>query len=309
MNKIAILLSSYNGEKFIVQQIESLLNMDISEAFLDIYIRDDGSKDRTVELIKNINTENNKVKIILKEGENLGVVKSFFSLLNECDYNYDYVAFCDQDDIWLPNKIINALNILEGYNAIPAMQFTRLEVVDENLNYLFLTHEPSKKIELGNAIVENIATGCTVVINNCALRKLKEKKPNTENIVMHDWWVYLVISATGKVLFNNNADIKYRQHSSNVEGMMSGLQKILNKFIKLKRKDKYPRMSKQLTEFIECYSGQLNSQQISLVNDFKKSLLTPFGAKAIYYVITSKVYRQKLSDNCSLIFSIIFKRL
>lgn len=69
MNKIAILLSSYNGEKFIVQQIESLLNMDISEAFLDIYIRDDGSKDRTVELIKNINTENNKVKIILKEGE------------------------------------------------------------------------------------------------------------------------------------------------------------------------------------------------------------------------------------------------
>jgi glycosyltransferase involved in cell wall biosynthesis len=309
MNKIAILLSSFNGEKFIVQQIESLLKMEISEAFLDIYIRDDGSKDRTVELIKNINTENNKVKIILKEGGNLGVVKSFFSLLNECDHNYDYVAFCDQDDIWLPNKIKNALNILEEYNTIPAMQFTRLEVVDENLNYLFLTHEPSKKIELGNAIVENIATGCTVVINNCALRKLKEKKPNAENIVMHDWWVYLVISATGKVLFNNNADIKYRQHSSNVEGMMSGLQKILNKFIKLKRKDKYPRMSKQLTEFLQCYSGQLNSQQISLVDDFKKSLLTPFGAKAIYYVITSKVYRQKLSDNCSLIFSIIFKRL
>lgn len=222
---IDILLSTYNGERFLSEQIDSILDQTIKDWHL--YIRDDGSKDTTVSIIAEY-VKNYPSKITwINESEivNCGCIKSFEALL--ASSKSDYFMFCDQDDVWLPNKIETTFNtILEAEknnSGIPIFVHTDVKVVDVNLNvkeesFLKLLRFPHSIISTNKhyAMLFNYITGCTVM-GNAKAREVALPFPNF--IDMHDSWIARkTILEGGKVVTLFKATMLYRQHGNNVLG-------------------------------------------------------------------------------------------
>jgi glycosyltransferase involved in cell wall biosynthesis len=210
MTQIAILLSYYNGKKFIDEQIESLLNQSIK---VDIYIRNDGSTCRySIAKLDELSSEYSNVYVI--NAINVGVAKSFIELLNIVD-NYDYYAFCDQDDYWLDSKLEVAINKLDKIDT-PALYCSSYTMVDSNLSKLKV-QQISFKPSFDRAVFKNYCTGCTTVIN----RKLKDiiQTNNVDfEVPMHDWCFLLTAYLVGTVIYDEDSYILYRQHGNNVVG-------------------------------------------------------------------------------------------
>ncbi|MEQ1667693.1 MAG: glycosyltransferase, partial [Sulfuriferula sp.] len=184
--KVTILLSTYNGSKFLQQQLDTLYQQTYSN--ISILVRDDGSSDTTRSILEGAQLKG-RVDV-LAQHNNLGPALSFFELLRQAALTETgYVAFCDQDDFWQPEKIAQAVAALSGVAANrPAMYCSRVELVDEHLNHIGFGDVP-RKLGFGNALVENVATGCTIVLNRQAIDLLCESLPS--NPQMHDWWCYL----------------------------------------------------------------------------------------------------------------------
>lgn len=214
MEEITVLMSTYNGEKYILEQLKSLERQE--NVFINLFIRDDGSTDNTVQIIKEYKTERMNIELIC--GKNVGVRESFIWLIKNCPYKTEYYAFCDQDDYWLEEKLISAIKMMnKDKEEIPKLYYSNILVTDEKLNIITKSNYNKVKDTLPVALTNNPATGCTVVFN----RKLLENVVFPENykIRMHDWWLYKVcICIGGKIYKDKNSYIYYRQHGSNAVG-------------------------------------------------------------------------------------------
>lgn len=208
MEKVCVLMSTYNGEKYLKEQIESILNQENIE--VDILIRDDGSTDNTLNILENYTQKYKNIRYYT--GENLRSAKSFMNLLFTVK-EYDYYAFSDQDDVWKKNKLYTAVSKLkEGYDLYGGKK----SIVDSELNILNIEDEVPVSLELGSVILRCRVSGCTMVFT----KNLREELLKYDPIVlsMHDSWVLKVAVSVGKVFFDNNKYILYRQHSNNVVG-------------------------------------------------------------------------------------------
>lgn len=217
--KIQILMSTYNGGRYIRTQLDSIIAQNIGNK--ELLIRDDGSTDDTVTIIEEYQRKNPWIRYYKEK--NIGVQKSFFDLLKQADSNADYIAFADQDDEWLPDKLKRAVEILESRDhQIPLLYCSNKIITDENLQPIHVTvASPVKRTSFGNALVQNICTGCTAVINQSMVRMLQKNMPqDIDNIIMHDWWLYLTATCFGEVYYDENSYIRYRQHGSNTSGAM-----------------------------------------------------------------------------------------
>lgn len=219
---IAILLSTYNGENYLRELFESLINQTNSN--WKVFIRDDSSSDGTIDIVNQFCTIYSSTFFHLKDNEgNIGAKKSFSKLL-ECT-SADYYMFCDQDDIWLPEKIeltLSKLITVEKTNPdIPVLVHSDLKVVDDNLNVLHESFLRSSKLNpkllksFSFLCVNNCVTGCTVMFNQLAKNRIE---PIPEEAIMHDWWAALVVSKYGIIEYLNCTTILYRQHTNNVVG-------------------------------------------------------------------------------------------
>lgn len=223
--KVYILMATYNGEKYLKEQIDSILNQTYKNWRLIIH--DDNSTDNTLNLIKEY-VEKYPEKIILIDDDisTGGAKENFAYLLNKIDDNFDYIMFSDQDDVWFENKIELTLNKMieteRKYSKKPILVHTDLKVVDENLNVIAESMIRYQKIDINNQkyikflALENVVTGCTVMINkylyNLVLNIPKEA-------IMHDWWIALVaLKNNGIIEFLNIPTILYRQHTNNDTG-------------------------------------------------------------------------------------------
>jgi glycosyltransferase involved in cell wall biosynthesis len=221
-NMIDILLATYNGEKFLNEQIDSILSQSCKD--WQLLIRDDGSTDATVQIINSyIKQYPDKIKLIEDNLGNLGVGHNFEKLLEHS--KSEYIMFCDQDDVWLPEKIKLTLDKMKeaeiSHPDIPILIFTDLKVVDENFKIiaesLWSYHkiDPTEGGLFKNMLYRNIVTGCTVMIN----KKAKEiVLPIPEYVQMHDWWVAMNTAKYGRIFHIPAATVLYRQHSGNVVG-------------------------------------------------------------------------------------------
>lgn len=226
MKKVLILISTYNGEKYINEQIESLVNQ--QNVDISILVRDDGSTDKTKEILKKW-----KLKGVLEwyEGENIRPAKSFLDLMKKAQV-YEFYAFCDQDDIWEKEKLSVAIKKLEKLDKIkPALYYSTTEMVDENLKYIEGQKRDLRVFTFGEALTRNNVTGCTMVFNKSLIDLVNLYSPS--NLMMHDHWVYLICRAfNGNVVFDSRSYIKYRQHASNaVGGKLKLKQKIKTSFL------------------------------------------------------------------------------
>ncbi len=222
---VYVLLSTYNGEKFIAQQLDSLL----SQTYINthILIRDDGSNDSTVKIIQKYTAIHSNISFTA--GTNIGVVSSFLSLLSATPGSEENLyAFCDQDDVWIPEKIERAVTQLVNQTTPEKTLYcSKQQYVDDNLRPIGESPTP-KAIGFHNAIVENIAVGCTVVFGSYIREKMLQA--SSRDMIMHDWWAYLIASSFGHVIYDARPSIKYRQHSSTVTGFEPGLRKLKNRF-------------------------------------------------------------------------------
>ena len=216
MKKVAILMSTYNGEKYLTEQIKSIQNQTYSS--WSLYIRDDGSNDNTKKIIKSYSIGDSRIKFI-DDNKRLGPAGSFLYLMTIVDA--DYYFFCDQDDYWLKDKIKSMVEQLDQLNnTIPQVLYCNLKCVDKNLT-------PQKygfdnligKISGINRFFGNDMPGCVMSFNR-ATRDLAKKYQSYDDkrIAMHDWWIALIAQTFGQVHFLNRRLIYYRQHGDNVLG-------------------------------------------------------------------------------------------
>lgn len=256
---VQVLVSTYNGSAFICQQVESIIaQRDVDVSFL---VRDDGSADNTLEVLQRYSGP----RFDLRPGRNIGPARSFLWLLEHSSAECDFTAFADQDDFWLPDKLSRATTALARFRDVPAMYCSRLTITDEALRPTGLSHRVPRGPSFRNAVVQNIAAGCTIVLNREARTLLAARLPAT--VYMHDWWMYQAISGVGHVVMDTESRILYRQHGANVIGAgPGGLGSFANSWRRFVQADWRLSSPVQLRELDRCYSDLWTPAQRQLVN-------------------------------------------
>lgn len=220
---VSIAIATYNGEKFLKQQLDSIYNQTYKD--FEVVVCDDCSSDKTVEILKEYNSKYG-LKYFIND-ENLGFVKNFEKAISQC--SGQFIAFCDQDDIWLPEKIEILLNEIQDSLLIHSDAY----IVDENEKIISQSYSKyAQKIFTKNTIellFYNFVTGCTTMINR---RLLDFSFPFPKDVIAHDWWFAFIATKLNSVKYYNKPLIKYRQHSSNALGARVTLRQDALNFFK-----------------------------------------------------------------------------
>ena len=226
-NRVLVLVSTYNGERYLNQQLDSILGqqgVDVS-----VLVRDDGSSDATLQLLDNYAKKSSNFQYY--QGSNAGPCMSFFDLLKHAD-GFDYYAFSDQDDVWDADKLSCAVSFIEKEpKDIPVLYCSNLKVVDENLNFCRTAHTSSYNTKNRYAgLVDFFAVGCTEVFNQRAVDLTRDHI--RRDCLMHDSWIFMICNFFGRVIYDTTAHINYRQHGHNVVGTNKDWKSKLNARIK-----------------------------------------------------------------------------
>jgi glycosyltransferase involved in cell wall biosynthesis len=302
MGQVNIILAAFNGEKYIGEQLDSIIGGTFKDYM--IWIFDDGSTDRTGLIIERyIKQYPDKIKYS-RNTVNKGVTLNFleglrfaFNHRNTCvsgrkdnelpdsgiitAREKDYYMFCDQDDVWLPDKIEKTLKQMlkvekKYHDKLPMAVFTDALVTDNKLNILYksfnqVSRLDAKKIDLPHIMMENKLIGCTVMMNEELVRKLIHMPSNAR---YHDWWIALIASAFGHISYLPVATLYYRQHSNNVVGNQSFSSYVKNRLASLHdQKEVLNKTMLQAEEFYQIYNKYLNEKekkQVYLFANLKK---------------------------------------
>lgn len=277
--KVNILMATYNGEKFLAQQIESIQKQTFKE--WNLLIRDDGSSDKTCDIIRNFTAKDSRIRFINEnEHHNLGVIKSFFMLVN---YEVaDFYFFSDQDDVWLPEKLSVSLEAAKHKASdVPLLVYTDLKVVNQELNILqdsmIRAQSHHANMTLLPELTENTVTGGTMMINHA----LAEKWFTPNDILMHDWFLALLAASLGEIIYLDLPTQLYRQHDNNVLGartmdkrfkiLREGPKSIFTRYWKLIHDSQ-----KQASLIVDKYGDIMTANDLELIKCFIKIDKQPF---------------------------------
>ena len=297
MSKIVILLSTYNGAKYLQNQVASLKNQTFKE--FEIIARDDGSSDDSLDILQSYD-----FKILESQG-NIGVKASFSTLLEYALENSEaeYFMFCDQDDEWLSDKVektVAKMKELEDiYTQTPILVHSDLKVVDENLKVLddslwkFQHIDPSRDA-INHLLLHNVVTGCTIMIN----RRLATMVTNIpKEVITHDWWMAIVASSFGKIGFVDEPLMLYRQHSSNDTGAKNyGISYFTKKFLE---KQDFLKYTLQARKFFEVYGEKLDKSTQEMIENFSYLEKMNWLEKRVL-LVKHKIFKNGLIRNIGL---------
>ena len=271
-NKIAILMSTYNGGEYLSKQIESIKEQTNTDWHL--YIRDDGSTDDTLSILKKISDNDEKITFVNKDNiKNVGVIRSFMSLLESVDA--DFYMFSDQDDVWKKNKVQRALSLMQkqDYQAIPVCLHTELQIVDDNLQPVELMKRGRIWSDFQHFLFGNCVTGCTVMINQQLKEMINFNSLNYSRISMHDWLFADVAAAFGKVIYDPTPTILYRQHGSNVVGGKDSqaTSQLIRRFFNLRGElEDLIMMVRMAEEFNKQYGDEMSGRNQEYLSAYAK---------------------------------------
>lgn len=267
MEKVDILLATYNGEKYLKEQLDSILNQTYSN--FRLLISDDCSSDNTRKILEEYKDKDNRIVIYFQD-ENLGVIKNFEFLLKQV--KSAYYMFSDQDDIWKNEKIEKSVKKLEETNS--NLVYSDLEVVDENLNVIYESYWKLKGIyrkikkynNFESLYLNNFVTGCTMISKKELINKVLPL-PSSSKYVLHDYWISLIISQDGKISYIEEPLMKYRQHKNNKVGSkkrsdeLDSLDEIRQLFINVK-KEHFKIFIENENKFIDNNIKELNKKSL-----------------------------------------------
>lgn len=283
---VSVLMSTYNGEKYLQEQIDSIL--DQKNVDVNLIIRDDGSSDNTKDIVKRYVKKYDSISFY--EGKNLGVGKSFYKLL--CDApESDYYAFSDQDDIWLPDKLSRAISFIkdnQNEESQPIVYVSNQTIIDKNGIIIKQRFLKEPKHDLFDCINNNVLCGCTMVLNQylrCFLTD-KNRLPSDDviKVRIHDTWIVLAANVVGDVIYDPDGRILYRQHNSNVgyaknDNLTFGKKWIKDKYFRFITKKYKGIRSKTAKDLLEKYYDLIDEEEmrhlsvLAQANSLKKGFL------------------------------------
>lgn len=288
MTRVLVVLSAYNGEKYISEQIDSILNQ--IDVEVSLIIRDDGSKDLTCQILNSYSEEYNNISVIY--GNNEGFVRSFTILLSEAFRRdgFDYYAFSDQDDVWLPDKLKTACDKLDKRNSkIPLLFTSNSYFVDERLNVKGLFHSVSPFRTKENMMIYPTEQGCSMVFNRKAVELFLQAPPN---IKWHDRWMVFICNFIGETIYDQRPLFYYRIHSQNVWGdEKSSLNQIYKDIRFILSGEKFDNLP-MIKEFVRSFNKYLSESDKKIL-DIYINYHHSFRRK--WLLIKNKNYQQSLS--------------
>lgn len=278
MQKVAVLMSTYNGELFIREQIDSIISQE--GVLVDLFIRDDGSKDRTLTIIQEYSKHYENIKAFA--GENIGVGGSFMDLVFSVPKTYDYYAFADQDDVWMNNKMFEAVRKISMIET-PILYASNQTLVDSQLNVIGLRFNEIPSVSYKQILCHNQLSGCTMVWNNRFHTILSDRgrqpSANLLKIRIHDVWVAMVAAVMGTIVFDEESYILYRQHENNVVGVRRTnlVQQWIHKFRNPSKRNGRSRLCKEIYDKFSDYIDDYDCcSDIECYGYYQSSILKKF---------------------------------
>lgn len=274
---VEILLAAYNGERFLREQLDSLLAQTWEQWHLTV--SDDGSTDGTPAILDGYAAQYpDRIRRVRHEGRFGNARDHFFWLMKECGASY--MMFCDQDDVWHPDKVEKTMRALleaedEAGTDTPVLVFTDLTPVDEKLrpiasSLMKMQKQYTDVIDYRALLMQNIVTGCATGINR-ALAQLAGQCTDTSQVIMHDWWLGVVAARFGRVTYLDESTMLYRQHGGNSVGAkdVTGLSYIIRKLAHLPDlRATILHKKAQANVFLQTYISSLSSKDLAFLNGF-----------------------------------------
>lgn len=294
MDKTAVLLATYNGEKWLNEQVNSILNQ--SDISIDLHISDDISTDKTCEIISAYQNKFDNIFSLAYEAQSSSAAQNFFRLIRDVDlHNYSYIAFSDQDDVWVSNKLslaIDAINRfkVDGYSS---------NVIAFWSNEKTLLINKAQSQTKYDYMFESAGPGCTFVITSRLATELQQfLRANTiacKNIALHDWFIYAFARSSGyKWYIDTRPGLMYRQHATNAFGANTEFKAIKARLNKLKQG--------WYTQQILLIAGVLNYQDVAPLKRLRRLSILD----RIYLAFFAYQFRRRLRDRFAFAFFILF---
>ena len=287
--RVAVLLSTYNGARWLDAQLESLAAQTGVE--VAVFARDDGSRDETCAILARW-SDRWPALAAVASGPNLGPAASFLALLRDAPDGFDAYAFCDQDDVWRPDKLARATTRLSQASG-EALYCSRVLCVDEALHPL--GPSPVKcDGRFEHLLYENIAFGVTVVMNAAAARRVRARPPG-RGVIMHDWWSALVVSAFGEVIWDEAPGVLYRQHGGNEIGQAVGGAAEFARQVRnfLRAPGRYWPVCAQAAEFRRLWGDELDPARRALLDAFVDSKASL--GRRLAFAASGRIVRESLA--------------
>ena len=304
---VSILMATYNGDEFLIRQLASLKTQ--SHENWHLHVSDDGSSDDTMKILKQFRTQNIEKVTLYIQDKNLGFVSNFMSLILNKNIQSDYYALCDQDDIWLPNKLEHALKkIKTSLEQGPKLYCARTLLVNAEGRFSGFSPAFRKAPNLQNAIVQSISGGNTMVYNQEAHEIITGVQTTSRRVVSHDWWIYLLMTAVdAQIIYDLEPSILYRQHKRNAIGSNARIVSRMFRLKKLITGEFGEWISHNMVALDECqviFSNEKNYIVATFQEGRKGQFLQRFSAMR-----KSGVRRQSTLDNVALWIALILKKV
>lgn len=301
---VAVLMCTLQGERFLVEQLESIRTQQGVD--VQLWVSDDGSTDNTTNIIKQYQKDRD-IDLTIVNGPRKGFAANFLSLVCRSEIQADYYAYSDQDDIWEPDKLTRAIELIRNEDVeTPILYCSRTRLVDESGNELGFSPLFKKPPCFANALMQNIGGGNTMVMNKTA--RLLLVKAGEKDIIAHDWWTYLLVSgAGGIVIYDSHPGVRYRQHEHNILGSNMEWSSRMAR-IRLLFRNQYKEWNDLNVHALLKSKHLLTNSNLITLKRFCSARKT-WQLPRIYLLTKAKVYRQTLLGNLGLVVAVLLNKL
>ncbi len=304
--KVAILLSTYNGVAYLREQLDSLIAQTCQDWI--IHASDDGSSDATLDILHEYQRRLGSDRLQIHAGPRQGFAANFLSLIRRASEQAEYFAFCDQDDLWEPEKLERGLTWADSHpTGLPLLYCSRTRLIDANGQGIGFSPLFRRAPSFANALVQSIAGGNTMLFN-AATARLLSLTPAHIPIISHDWWAYILVTGCGGcVNYDEHPAINYRQHGNNLIGSNSSVR---DRFVRLQRmlKGTFRHWNDVNLEAVSHFREHLTHENQQILELFGSARRAPLHRK-LSLISQSGVYRQTLPGNLGLVAASLIQRL
>lgn len=305
--RVAILMGTRNGASYLPEQLASLARQ--THANWVLLVSDDGSEDGTLELVEQFARDVGGGRVLIRQGPRKGFVANFLSMACHPGFDADFYAFCDQDDVWLPDKLERAIRALkmQGKPGFPHLYCGRTTFISGSGTSVGSSHPFVRPPVFANAVVQSIAGANTMVFDERARLLLVRGGPLLQ-VPSHDWWLYLLVSGCeGIVVYDPQPSVAYRQHGNNLQGGNTGILPRCSRLFRLLQGE-FRIWNQMNLDALARVSDLLTAENVALLEAFQ-TLRQQRGWRACRALRRHGFFRQRMSDNLALLLAAGLGRL
>ncbi len=306
MHQVAILLGTFDGQRHLAEQLDSFA--DQTHTNWAVWASDDGSTDDTLAILAHFQVQWAQGRLSILRGPRKGFAANFLALTCHAGIQADCYAYSDQDDIWEPDKLARAVAWLQTVPAdVPALYCSRTRLVDVDNREIGLSPLFVKPPSFANALMQNIGGGNTMVFNDAARTLLRAAAEKVE-VVTHDWWAYLAVTACGgQVFYDPRPSVRYRQHLHNLIGMNSDWGARLRR-LRGVAQGQLKRWNDCNIAALQVLGANITPENRRVLDEFARSRAQPLVSR-LMQLKRSGVRRQSLGSNITLFVAALFGKI